>query len=121
MDIDKRVEEILENSAQKSDTRCGFQLRVRKDKLPEYLEAHAHVWPEMREALTRAGWRNYSLFVDQQTGMVFGYFEADDVWEAISNMEADPINARWQEEMAKFFAPDGGGTNYFLPQYFYLP
>lgn len=114
------VEKILEETSQSSISRCGFLLRARKDMLSEYLEVHQHVWPEMRQALTDAGWRSYSLFIDTETGTVYGYFEADDVDEAQKRMESSTINTRWQAEMAKYFVAPDGGTNYILPQYFYL-
>ena len=53
--------------------RCCFLLHVRTDRLDAYLEAHQHVWPEMQRALSDAGWRNYSLFLQKPTGMVVGY------------------------------------------------
>ena len=37
-----------------------------------------HVWPEMLDALSDAGWRNYSLFVRPDDGLVVGYLETDD-------------------------------------------
>ncbi len=114
------VEKILKETSQRSKSRCGFLLRVRKELLPEYLEAHQHVWPTMRQALTDAGWKNYSLFVDTETGTVYGYFEADDVDAAQKRMESSEINTQWQAEMAKYFVAPDGGTNYILPQYFYL-
>ncbi|MFG6284922.1 L-rhamnose mutarotase [Actinotignum schaalii] len=114
------VDQNLNDTTQKSDSRCGFVLRVREDKLDEYLQAHCHVWEEMRDALSRSGWRNYSLFVDPETAVVFGYFEADDVWQAMNCMENEEINTKWQAEMAQYFVQPDGGTNYFLSQYFYL-
>jgi L-rhamnose mutarotase len=44
----------------------------------DYLAAHQHVWPDMLEALTAAGWRNYSLFLRESDGLVVGYLETDD-------------------------------------------
>jgi L-rhamnose mutarotase len=40
--------------------RVCFLLRVRPDRLDEYTERRRSVWPDMLEALRRAGWRNYS-------------------------------------------------------------
>ena len=51
--------------------RVCFLLQVRKDRLAEYRERHRAVWPEMREALTAAGWRNYSLFL-REDGLLVG-------------------------------------------------
>ena len=42
----------------------------------EYKHHHKNVWPEMRDALQRSGWHNYSLFM-KKDGTLFGYFESD--------------------------------------------
>ncbi len=43
--------------------RVCFQLQVKPERVGEYRARHAAVWPEMRDALAAAGWRNYSLFL----------------------------------------------------------
>lgn len=87
--------------------RVGFLLKVKKDRLDEYKERHRNVWPEMREALSRAGWGNYSLYLTDD-GLLFGYVETDDFEAARAAMAATDVNARWQAEMAPFFeALDG--------------
>jgi L-rhamnose mutarotase len=82
--------------------RVCFQLQVRPDRIAEYRERHAAVWPEMLEALSAAGWRDYSLFISQ-AGMVIGVCECDDFDAARAAMEKTDVNARWQREMAPFF------------------
>ncbi|MFC7329654.1 L-rhamnose mutarotase [Marinactinospora rubrisoli] len=82
--------------------RVCFLLRVRQDRLAEYRARHAEVWPEMRAALTAAGWRNYSLF-SRDDGLVVGYLETDDFEAARAAMAGTDVNARWQAEMAPFF------------------
>ena len=51
--------------------RVCFQLQVHPDRIAEYRERHAAVWPEMLAALSEAGWRDYSLFISP-TGRVIG-------------------------------------------------
>jgi L-rhamnose mutarotase len=82
--------------------RVCFLLRVRPDRLDEYTARHREVWPEMRDALQTAGWRNYSLFL-RPDGLLVGYLETDDFAAAQAAMEATDVNARWQAEMAPFF------------------
>jgi L-rhamnose mutarotase len=82
--------------------RICFQLQVHPERMEEYRARHAAVWPEMRDALSRTGWRNYSLFMSD-TGMVLGYLECDDFAAARRAMEDTEVNARWQAEMAPFF------------------
>jgi L-rhamnose mutarotase len=86
--------------------RVCFLLRVRADRLDEYKERHRHVWPEMLEALSRTGWRNYSLFMAED-GLLVGYLETDDFAAAQRAMEQTDVNARWQAEMAQFFELPG--------------
>jgi L-rhamnose mutarotase len=89
--------------------RAAFVLHVKPEKIDEYIEAHAHVWPEMLQALRDAGFRNYSIF---RSGTdVFGYFECDDLDRAAAYMEAQEVNTRWQDAMAELLeerVPDEG-------------
>jgi L-rhamnose mutarotase len=79
--------------------RSAFVLRVRPDKIDEYVEAHRKVWPEMLAALREAGVRNYTIF--RHGNEVFGYFESDDLEAAAASMEAREVNGRWQDTMAQ--------------------
>ncbi|MFJ8647568.1 L-rhamnose mutarotase [Streptomyces sp. NPDC093546] len=91
--------------------RVCFLLKVRQDRLAEYRERHAAVWPEMRDALTAAGWHNYSLFL-RDDGLLVGYVETPDFEAARAAMARTEVNARWQAEMAGFFEElDGRGPD----------
>jgi L-rhamnose mutarotase len=99
--------------------RSAFVLHVRPDRIDEYVQAHAEVWPEMLQALRSAGIRNYSIF---RAGTdVFGYFEADDLEAAAAYMDAQEVSTRWQDRMAPLLServPDAGPPA--LPQIFRL-
>ena len=61
----------------------------------------------MLDALRRAGWRNYSLFL-RPDGFLVGYLECEDFEATQPAMESEAVNARWQAEMAPFFElPEG--------------
>jgi L-rhamnose mutarotase len=87
--------------------RVCFILQVRPERLAEYKERHREVWPEMREALSRTGWGNYSLFL-RDDGLLIGYLETPDFQAALNGMEALEVNRRWQKEMAPFFTALAG-------------
>ena len=89
--------------------RSAFVLRVRPDKVDEYVEAHRNVWPDLLAALRDAGIRNYTIFRDGNH--MFGYFESDDLEAAAAFMETQDVNARWQDAMAGLLearVPDAG-------------
>ena len=104
--------------------RICFLLKVKHDRLDEYKRRHAAVWPEMRDALSRTGWHNYSLFL-REDGLLIGYLETEDFQAAQAGMEQEPVNARWQAEMGEFFeALDGQRPDEAmkpLEQVFFLP
>ena len=88
--------------------RVGFVLQVRPDRLDDYRAAHAAVWPDMLDALSRHGWHNYSLFL-RDNGTLFGYVEVRGTFdEALAGMASEDVNARWQAAMAPYFAIDDG-------------
>ncbi len=92
--------------------RVCFQLQVRPERLTEYRQRHAAVWPEMLQALAATGWHNYSLFL-RDDGLLIGYFETDDLAASLQGMAETEVNGRWQAEMAPMFTdldttPDEG-------------
>ncbi|WP_411557105.1 L-rhamnose mutarotase [Plantibacter sp. MPB07] len=92
--------------------RVCFQLQVKPERLAEYRERHAAVWPDMLQALADTGWHNYSLFV-RDDGLLIGYFETASLEAAQAGMAETEVNARWQAEMGEFFVdldlpPDQG-------------
>ena len=105
--------------------RVGFLLKVKADMVEEYKERHNDVWPEMKEALQRNGWHNYSLFL-REDGLLFGYFETEESFAAaLAGMAQEDVNARWQAAMAPFFeAPAGSPPDQNMVQLeevFHLP
>jgi L-rhamnose mutarotase len=104
--------------------RVCFLLRVKPDRLEEYKAAHRDVWPEMRDALSRHGWHNYSLFLGAD-GLLVGYVETEDFARAVAGMQGEDINARWQAAMAHLFEPLATGAAdtslVTLEQVFFLP
>lgn len=104
--------------------RVAFRLKLRADKLDEYVNHHKNVWPEMLEALSQTGWHNYSLFLDRNDATLIGYFETADLQMALTGMANLEVNARWQEFMSDYFValegqrPDEGFLR--LENIFYL-
>ena len=95
--------------------------KVRTDRLDEYRELHRHVWPELLEALSNAGWRNYSLFL-REDGTLVGYVESDDLDLAQQRVASTEINSRWQAVAGEFFVTDGPPDRAWelIPEVFHL-
>jgi L-rhamnose mutarotase len=89
--------------------RVCFLLKVRADRLEDYRRDHETVWPEMLEALSRHGWRNYSLFL-RPDGLLIGYLETPDWDAALAGMQDEEVNGRWQEAMKGYFESLGAAN-----------
>jgi len=83
--------------------RIGFRMRIRPGHEDEYVRRHAAVWPEMLAALTAAGCSDYSIY--RQDLDLFGTMKVDDFHRFRATMDASPVNARWQAEMADLIDP----------------
>ena len=96
--------------------RICFLLKVRPERVEEYRDRHANVWPELQEALRETGWKNYSLFL-RWDGVLIGYLEAEDFASCCAAMKQYSVNARWQAEMAPFFEglENGSADDYMKP------
>jgi len=83
--------------------RCGFTLNLNPDRIAEYEDSHRAVWPEMLALLTACGVSRYSIF--RRGTQLFLTFTCEDFEQTWKQIEQSPVNARWQQAMAPFFAP----------------
>jgi len=99
--------------------RVAWTGRLRPDKIDEYVEAHAAVWPEMLAMISAAGVRNYSIY--RFGDRVFGYYECDDPAAAQAYMAAAEVTERWNAAMFPLFAPEVASEGLVdLPEIFRL-
>ena len=99
----------------------AWVLEVRPGYEEEYKKRHDEIWPEMTEALRKAGFRNYNIFRHGLT--LFGYFECDDLKVLQEAIGQDPVNRRWGEWMGpimKVEADPATGFPYLLPKQFFM-
>ncbi len=82
--------------------RVCFTLQVRPECIDIYRAKHREVWPEMRQALADAGWRDYSLFL-RADGLLIGYLITEDFEASKAAMKGLEVNDRWQQAMSSYF------------------
>jgi L-rhamnose mutarotase len=82
--------------------RVGLHTRLKPGMEERYEAAHAAVWPEVLEGIRRAGCSKWLIFRDGLD--LFHYIECEDYDRAIAEFAADPVNQRWQAEMAPMMA-----------------
>jgi L-rhamnose mutarotase len=78
--------------------KVGLRTRLKPGTEERYEEYHRNVWPEVLAANRRVGVTKYVIFRDGLD--LFHYIECADFDRAIAELADDPINLRWQAEMA---------------------
>lgn len=81
-------------------TRYGTVIGVKADRLAEYRELHAAVWPDVLRKITECRIRNYSIYLRRLPDgnhYLFSYFEyiGEDFAADMAKMAADPTTQQW--------------------------
>jgi len=101
--------------------RVAFTMRLKKGYEEEYLRRHDAIWPELAEELRRAGIRDYSIFLDTATGLLFAVqkLTADN---SADDLPAKPVMKKWWDFMADIMDvnPDNSPACIPLEEVFHL-
>lgn len=75
--------------------RYGQIIRLKPDRVEEYKELHAAVWPDVLNKITACKIHNYSIYLKDTT--LFSYFEyiGEDFDADMARMAADPGIQKW--------------------------
>ncbi|WP_197919497.1 L-rhamnose mutarotase [Thiosulfatihalobacter marinus] len=87
--------------------RMGMVIGLNADKVAEYRELHANVWPGVLKMITACNIRNYSIFLKEPENLLFGYWEyhGEDFEADAARMAADPETQRWWDVCMPCQAP----------------
>jgi L-rhamnose mutarotase len=80
--------------------RYGMVIGLRAEKIAEYKQLHAAVWPGVLRRIKECNLRNYSIYLrqlDDGQHYLFSYFEylGNDFAADMARMAADPETQRW--------------------------
>ena len=101
--------------------RKGFKMKLFPGKAEEYKIRHDQLWPEMIAMIHEYGGSNYSIFLDEETNILFGYIELEDP-EKWSKSADTAICRKWWDYMADIMEtnPDNSPVAIDLLPVFYL-
>ena len=77
----------------------GFTMKLNAGCEEEYEVRHNQLWPEMIDMIHEYGGKNYSIFWDKATNVLFAYIEIEDEkkWTKTAGTK---INRKWWDYMA---------------------
>lgn len=99
----------------------AFTMKLKPGVEAEYQRRHDEIWPELSAALTAAGVRDYSIFLDRSTGTLFA------VQKRLPNhttaaLPGLPIMKKWWAYMADLMDtnPDNSPVAVTLERVFHM-
>jgi len=83
----------------------AFLMRLKPGREQEYRRRHDEIWPELKAALTQAGIRDYSIFLDEVTLTLFAVLRLtpDNTRNELPSL---PVMRRWWDFMAELMEVD---------------
>jgi len=101
--------------------RVAFKMKLKPGSETEYKLRHDHIWPELKEALTQVGIKDYSIFWDKETDTLFAVqkLEEENRVDELSQME---IMKKWWDYMKELMDtnPDNSPLTYPLTEVFHM-
>ena len=97
--------------------RVGMMIKIKPDKLEEYMALHADSVEGVRDLLIKYNLRNFSIFMTQledSNYYEFGYYEywGNDFEGDMEKLEAEPRNKLWLELCEPMQIPLKGETSW---------
>ena len=89
--------------------RKAFVIQARPGMAAEYQRRHNPIWPELAETLKRHGVSNYSIFLREDTGELFGCFEVEDEARFQRMAETD-VCRRWWRYMTEVLVAESADS-----------
>ena len=102
--------------------RIAFTMKLHKGFEAEYRRRHDAIWPELKQLLHDTGIKEYSIFLEERTGILFAILQIADP-KQLDTLPAQAVMQRWWAYMQDIMEsnPDNSPVTTPLKEVFYLP
>ena len=102
--------------------RVGFTMKLFAGKEEEYKKRHDAIWPELVSLLKEHGIKEYSIFLDETTNILFGVLNIDEP-ASLDKLPLSPVMQKWWAYMGDIMEtnPDNSPVSIPLKEVFYMP
>ena len=92
----------------------AFRMQLKPGNAAEYQRRHDAIWPELADLLHASGVRDYSIFLDEATGALFGVLRRADS-HAMDALPQHPVMRRWWDYMADLMETQADASPVSVP------
>ena len=87
----------------------AFKMQLDAGQAEEYRRRHDAIWPELVRALHDAGVRDYSIFLDPETHVLFAVLRRTPD-HALDDLPRQEVMQRWWRHMADLMETNADGS-----------
>jgi L-rhamnose mutarotase len=101
--------------------RLALKMKLHAGKAEEYKRRHDELWPELGQLLKDSTVSDYSIFLDEETNILFATLKVENP-EKLAELPQHPIIKRWWAYMSDIMEtnPDNSPVSMDLKEVFYL-
>jgi L-rhamnose mutarotase len=102
--------------------RIAFTMKLFPGYEAEYRRRHETIWPDLQSLLKEAGITEYSIFLDEETLLLFAYMVVADPGK-LDQLPGHPVMQKWWDQMKDIMDshPDHSPVTRPLKEVFYMP
>jgi len=102
--------------------RVAFKMKLFAGREKEYKKRHDVLWPELETLLKETGVEDYSIFLDEETNILFGVLKIEKKIK-LDELPNHPVMKKWWAYMKDIMEsnPDSSPVSIPLKEVFYLP
>lgn len=102
--------------------RIAFKMKLFRGQEAEYQKRHDTIWPELKSLLKTIGIHSYSIFLDEETDILFGVLGIEDPIK-LDELPGHPVMKKWWNYMKDIMETneDESPVSVRLKEVFYLP
>lgn len=102
--------------------RRAFKMQLLLGNAEEYQRRHDKIWAELSDLLKEIGISDYSIFLDEETNILFGVMNVKDI-KKLNELPQNPIMQRWWAYMSDIMQTnkDNSPIAIDLKEVFHLP
>jgi len=82
-----------------SELHAAFKMKLKPGMAEEYKRRHDAIWPELKEAISSTGVYDYSIFLDEETNILFAYQKLKENNTADTQKDMEIVK-KWWDMMA---------------------
>jgi L-rhamnose mutarotase len=102
-------------------TRIAFKMYLNEGQKDEYKRRHEKLWPELQQLLKEAGISDYSIFLDEETNILFAFQKVNKKGGS-QDLGQTEIVKKWWAFMADIMKvnPDNSPVSVPLEEVFFM-